>query len=411
MKILSIETSCDETAVSIIEASGGLAAPSFTVLSNLVLSQIKLHEQYGGVFPNLAKREHSKNLGPLLKKALQEAGLLKVKKNTLDAAVVEKIKNDLVREPELAASLIELFETSEKPALDLIAVTFGPGLEPALWVGINAGKVLAEVWGLPLMPINHMEGHIASVLLNSSETASGVEFPAVALLISGGHTEIVFMPDWLQYKVIGQTRDDAVGEAFDKVARMLGLPYPGGPQISALAAEARTDDPARIKNLKNPFTFPRPMINSGDYDFSFSGLKTSVLYTIRDLAKTGPAELDVETKKQIAVAFEDAVIETLVTKTRRAIEEFAPRTLILAGGVTANTAIREAFEKLVTELNEQGNEQGAVQLLIPGKGLSTDNALMIALAAYVRHIKNPSSKNLPGEDYEQGIIAQGNVQL
>lgn len=381
MKILSIETSCDETAVSIIDATGGVEQPNFRVLSNLVLSQMKLHEKYGGVFPSLAKREHSKNLVPLIKRALEESGLFVAlgghnvdHDNPLTSGIFDKLKSDLAHEPELFSSFIDLFSSAVRPDIDMIAVTFGPGLEPALWVGVNAAKALGEVWNIPVMPINHMEGHIASVLL---ENRVPIRFPALALLISGGHTELIKVSDWLQYEVIGETKDDAVGEAYDKVARMLGLMYPGGPRIEALAGEARRSlsifsDSEKVYSM-NKFYFPRPMLKSGDLNFSFSGLKTSVLYTIRDIP-----ELTDDIKKLIALAFEDAVIETLISKTKMAINNHSPKILIIAGGVIANNTIRRSFEKLMTGFPQ-------IKLLIPTLPLSTDNALMIALASYVRY--------------------------
>jgi N6-L-threonylcarbamoyladenine synthase len=404
MKILSIETSCDETAVSIIEVEGGTTAPDFKVLSNLVLSQVALHEKYGGVFPSLAKREHSKNLVPLVRAALEEAGLC-VARNAAPAAE-PVFSADLSRESELRAALIEFLTSVGVPKIDLIAVTFGPGLEPALWVGINAAKVLGEVWNVPVMPINHMEGHISSVLLGLK---SPVMFPAVALLISGGHTEIVKITDWLTYEVVGQTRDDAVGEAYDKVARMLGLPYPGGPQISALADELRAEVAENIEKkaaaqgqqVHPRFVFPRPMISSPDFDFSFSGLKTSVLYTIRKITAEHP-DLDIQTKKEIACAFEDAVVETLAAKTQKALEEFSPKTLIVAGGVIANKTIRAALQTVVNTFPD-------TKLLVPAQGLSTDNALMIALAAYVRYSIHPITAYSKADT--ENIVAQGNVQL
>lgn len=383
MKILAIETSCDETAVSIIEAEGGADQPKFTVLSSLVLSQIKIHEQYGGVFPNLAKREHAKNLAPLVEKALEEAALYTKKQNPLSAEVKEKINADLVREPELSGRIIELLESVEKPHIDLIAVTSGPGLEPALWVGINGAKVLGKVWGIPVMPINHMEGHISSVLLNSRVP---MKFPALALLISGGHTELVLVKDWLTYQIVGETRDDAVGEAYDKVARMLGLPYPGGPKVAQLAEQARAEA------LTPRFNFPRPMIKSGDADFSFSGLKTAVLYALKEVG-----EIDDQIKKEVSVALEDAIIETLIFKTKGVIEEYNPKTLIIAGGVIANQTIRKSFEGLV------GKYDG-LNLLVPENNLSTDNALMIALAAYIRSLK-------VGLKGSTDIKAEGNLRL
>ncbi len=394
MNILSIETSCDETAVSIVKASGGSEAPSFSVLANLVLSQIKIHEKYGGVFPSLAKREHAKNLVPLIKQALVDAHLYE---ENLDAshpsahATELNITTDLSHEAELKTALEEFFRTTKRPNIDLIAVTYGPGLEPALWVGINAAKVIHEVWGIPVLPVNHMEGHISSVIAESSNSLS---FPALALLISGGHTELVFVPDWLSYQIIGRTRDDAVGEAYDKVARMLGLPYPGGPRIASYAVEARA------QGIAPSFSFPRPMIASADYDFSFSGLKTAVLYKLREYTGERPASESSEPLKQeIALAFEDAVIDTLVAKTKRAIQEYNPRSLIIAGGVIANTTIRRAFESLVAEFPE-------TNLHVPAHHLSTDNALMIAVAAYIRISKRPNDIRPVAS-----IRAEGNVEL
>lgn len=391
MRILSIETSCDETAVSIVDVTGDLSQPDITVLSNLVLSQVKIHAEYGGVFPNLAKREHAKNLAPLLKQAFLEAGLATTRGKTLSAVQCEKIKTDLAREAALFEGLVDLFETQQKPNIDVIAVTSGPGLEPALWVGINAAKTLGEVWGIPVVPVNHMEGHIASVLLGVKHP---VMFPALALLISGGHTELVELSKWLDHKIIGQTRDDAVGEAFDKVARMMDVPYPGGPKISAMATEMR--ESAKSESV---FNFPRPMINSHDFDFSFSGLKTAVLYAIRDLKLD---KLNDDVKKQIAWAFEDAIIETLVVKTRKAIEIHKPKTLIIAGGVIANKTLRQAFEKVAGEFD-------GLTLLIPTQELSTDNALMIALAAYVRYAGLDPAKIATISTSD--IRAQGNLEL
>jgi N6-L-threonylcarbamoyladenine synthase len=407
MKILSIETSCDETAVSIIEASGGLEKPTFNVLSNLVLSQVNIHTQYGGVFPNLAKREHAKNLVPLVKKALEEAKLLSEKNHKLGAHDIEKIKNDLVHEPDLFTAIVDFLSENGKPDIDLIAVTYGPGLEPALWVGINAAKILGFAWGVPVMPVNHMEGHICSVLAGQNDSV--LNFPALALLISGGHTELVLISEWLKHKVVGQTRDDAVGEAYDKVARMMGLQYPGGPQIAAFAKELRE------LGQKSRFEFPRPMIHSNNLDFSFSGLKTAVLYEIRKILAIGlvdsttvaGATLPTEIKKEIALAFEDAVVETLVVKTSQAIDTYKPQTLVIAGGVIANTTIRQTFESLIRELGVASNIK--ISLLVPGRELATDNALMIALAAYIRFMKNPDAAKTNESLAE--IRAEGNVQL
>ncbi|KKP80965.1 MAG: putative tRNA threonylcarbamoyladenosine biosynthesis protein Gcp, partial [Parcubacteria group bacterium GW2011_GWB1_35_5] len=249
MIILGIETSCDETAVSVIEAKGDLKSLQFKILGSAVNSQIEIHKPYGGVFPALAKREHLRNLPLVLEEALKKAD----------------IKDDLDK-------------------IDIIAVTVGPGLEPALWTGINFAEKLGKSWGKAVIPTNHMEGHIASVLFKTDEseskkeqTKSRIEFPAIALLISGGHTELVLLKSWVSKETIGETQDDAVGEAFDKVARMMNLPYPGGPEISKLAEKARLEDISLEKK------FPRPMLHSKDLNFSFSGLKTAVLYYLKNI--------------------------------------------------------------------------------------------------------------------------------
>lgn len=290
-----------------------------------------------------------------------------------------------------ADMLLTLANRIEKPAIDLISVTAGPGLEPALWVGINFALALGELWNIPVMPANHMEGHILSPLFRSMQK---IAFPAIALLISGGHTELVLVKSWTDYRVIGQTRDDAVGEAFDKVARLLSLPYPGGPQISKLAAEARAANvrtAAETAHTTPRFTLPRPMIKSDDYDFSFSGIKTSVLYTLKKLPK-----ITDEDKKEMALEFENAVTEVLVAKTKKALDSEEIKTLIIGGGVIANTFIREAFKKLVTEFP-------GTQLLIPDLDLSTDNAVMIAIAGYFDF--------LSGKKPQTEIKAEGNLQL
>jgi len=345
MKILGIETSCDETAVSVVEAEGGLDNLNFKLLGSAINSQIEIHKQYGGVFPTLAKREHIKNLPIVYEQALVNA-------------------------------------KTKESEIEIIAVTVGPGLEPALWTGINfaedLSKKLSASRRIPIVPTNHMNGHMASVLFSNQKT----EFPAIALLISGGHTELVLLKNWTEKEKIGETQDDAVGEAFDKVARMLGLSYPGGPEISRLAEEART------KNINLEKKFPRPMIYSKDYNFSFSGLKTAVLYYLKD-----KKEID-----RIAVAreFEDAVIETLLSKTKKAIDEYLPKTLIIGGGVIANKALRENFLRL--KENYPGTE-----ILIPEKLLTTDNASMIAAAGYIEYLRN--------KKLSEKLRAQGNLDI
>ena len=395
MKILGIETSCDETGVCIIEAE---KEASLTVLGNQLYSQVALHEKYGGVFPMMAKREHAKNLVPLFEACLKEANLLKLKsenKIKFSAKKIENVKKILEREGELFAELEKLLETIEKPEIDAIAVTNGPGLEPALWVGVTFAKALSEAWDIPLIPTNHMEGHIViSSLLSNPKTESEkieykikeTKYPALALLISGGHTQLVLIKNSLQYEIVGNTCDDAVGEAFDKVARMLGLPYPGGKIISELAKKEREENP----NKKAPYPLPRPMIHSKDLNFSFSGLKTAVLYTLKNIS-----EITNEVKQEISLEFQNAVLDVIESKTSSAIEEYNPQTLIIGGGVSANTDIRRTLEKVC--------QKYGLEFLVPEVSASTDNALMIALAGYMNI--------LAGKKSDTTFRASGNLSL
>lgn len=366
MKILAIETSCDDTGIAIIEAKGGFKKASFKIVSNLTHSQIELHAKWNGVVPFLAKREHSKNLVPLLEESLIKSKLLKENKKEVPLPVgFEKM---MEKEPELFENLKILLPKIKIPKIDAIAVTYGPGLEPALWTGVNMAKALAIVWKKPLIPINHMEGHIFSSFLEKKDAK--MEFPSLALLISGGHTELVLIKDWMKYRILGKTRDDAVGEAFDKVARMIGRPYPGGPQISKLAEEFKPEN-------KTGLVFPRPMINSKDFDFSFSGLKTAVLYKIKEMS-----ELNDNLKREIAFEFEESVVDTLISKTKKALKKYGARILIIGGGVSANKKIRETFKKMIDE------EFGDSKIYIPERAYSVDNAAMIGIAGYFRYLKN-----------------------
>ncbi len=395
MKILAIETSCDETAISIIEAKGGLKNSQFKIIADTMISQINLHKKYGGVFPALAKREHTKNLLPILKTTLKKAGLISKFNFEISKKTQKKVKKVMEREPELASKLIKFINQNKKPKIDAIAVTQGPGLEPALWTGLNFAKVLALLWNKPFIPVNHMEGHLVASLLNKNQKTNAIKFPALGLLLSGGHTELVFIKNWMNYKTIGQTRDDAVGEAYDKVARMLGLPYPGGPQISALAESIKNiSKQQNKKNTTDNFKLPRPMINTDDFDFSFSGLKTAVLYTIKKIKKITPT-----VKKEISKEFEEAVVDVLMSKTKKALKKYKVKTLILGGGVTANKKIREDFKKLEKELK--------IKVLIPNPKHSTDNAVMIAVAGYFRYLNG----KILDPDKTGRIKANGNLHL
>jgi N6-L-threonylcarbamoyladenine synthase len=383
MRILAIETSCDETAVCILEAKGRKPkSASWRILSNIVASQVKIHAPWGGVVPNLAKREHQKNLPVLLRKALKQAQLSFV-----------------------------------KPKIDLMAITNGPGLEPALWVGINFSQELAKKWKKPLIGINHLEGHIFSVFLKKNREStkhearstkkkfeiriSDFEFPAIALLVSGGHTELVLMKEWLKYKIIGQTLDDAAGEAFDKVARLLSLGYPGGPVIAKEADKLNSSKLGFGENEKK-IKLPRPMLNSKDYNFSFSGLKTAVLYLLRDLKQKSNYSLLVTRYgllQSICAEFQQAVIDVLVKKTISAAREYRVKTIILGGGVAANKELRRQIIEAVKPLKNNPI------LLMPEMEFTGDNAAMIALPAYFRSIKHKKIGAI------SKIVADSNLKL
>lgn len=396
MNILSIETSCDETAVSIVRVTGDFPDATYELLGNRLQSQAGIHAEFGGVYPNVAKREHGRNLTPLLHQALDEANLLATADPKIEeedfipqAEMIGAILDE--REPTLATMLTQWLPVYERPDIDLIAVTAGPGLAPALWVGVNFAKALARVWNIPVVPVNHMEGHILASVYDSDrdERLSEVAFPALSLLISGGHTEFVAMRDWGQYEKIGQTRDDAVGEAFDKVARMMDLPYPGGPQISKLAQKARIKELSPYKD-----DLPRPMLQSGDLDFSFSGLKTAVRYALEGVTLSETEQM------ALARDFEDCVAEVLIAKTKTAIEATSARSLIVGGGVSANQYLRQQFQ---LQLGEQYPD---LTIYFPMPGLSTDNSVMIALAGHAR-----MASKLTPEAATELIKADGNKSL
>ena len=332
MRILAIETSCDDTCIAIVEASPrrGSKIPHFRVLANVISSQTEIHKKYGGVVPSLAKRAHQENLVTVLEKALGEAGMKlspSAKSYTKGQSKIKNAGKILEREPELLEQFIKTVVPIPKPKINFIAVTHGPGLEPALWAGINFARALSYWWRIPLLGVDHMEGHIAANFLHTGK----VEFPAIVLAVSGGHTQLILVKDILKYKLIGETVDDAAGEGFDKVARMLGLSFPGGPEI---AKSAKGGNP-------KAFDFPRPMLHSKDYNFSFSGLKTAVLYTIRDLTVTS------KIKKDIAASFQQAAVDVLIAKTIRAAKQYKVKTIMLAGGVAANEELRKQFGEVI----------------------------------------------------------------
>ncbi len=350
MKILAIETSCDDTCISILEVEKN----NFTFLSDVVSSQAKLHEKWGGVYPALAKREHQKNLVPVLRKALEEASLL-------EKGEVEKknVSAFLQREKDLSKSLKEFLSNFKKPKIDALAVTVGPGLDPSLWVGINFAKALSFVWDLKIIPVNHIKAHFFS-----SMATDKISFPVISLIVSGGHTQLVLSKDKNLHKVIGSTRDDAAGECFDKTARIIGLKYPGGPEIEKLAK----------KETEKKVALPRPMIGTKNYDFSFSGLKTAVLYRWRE-EKIKDESFKIAMAKEI----QKSITDVLVKKTFRAVKDFQAKTVILGGGVSANSFLREKMKEKAKESD--------LRLVLPDKKISTDNARMIAITAFHEYQK------------------------
>ncbi|RPJ99673.1 hypothetical protein FH5_03494 [Priestia endophytica] len=309
--ILAIETSCDETAVAIIQDGK-------EIIANVVASQIESHKRFGGVVPEVASRHHVEQMTIVIEEALQQAKL------TMDD-------------------------------IDAVAVTEGPGLVGALLIGVNAAKALAFAHNKPLIGVHHIAGHIYA-----NRLVKEMQFPLLALVVSGGHTELVYMEDHIRFEVIGETRDDAVGEAYDKVARTIGLPYPGGPHIDRLAHEG---DPT--------LDLPRAWLEKDSFDFSFSGLKSAVINTLHNAKQRG-----VEIKPEdLAASFQESVIEVLVGKTLKAAEKYNVKQVLLAGGVAANRGLREELQKTFEPFDKQ------LELIIPPLPLCTDNAAMIGAAA------------------------------
>jgi len=319
--ILGIETSCDETAVAVYDRDRGLRA-------HIIYSQVPTHAPYGGVVPELASRDHIRKLLPLVRQALADAGI-------------------------------------GPGELSGVAYTAGPGLIGALLVGATVATGLAAAWGLPAIPVHHMEAHLLAPLLEEERPA----FPFIALLVSGGHSMLVEVGGVGRYRVLGQTLDDAAGEAFDKTAKLLGLPYPGGPQLARLAGEGRPDR----------FRFPRPLVNRPGLDFSFSGLKTAVALEARRL--TGPGGIAEEDRVDLANSFQEAVVDTLVAKCLRAVEETGLQRLVIAGGVGANRRLRQRLRDALTARG------GSVYY--PRNEFCTDNGAMVALAGALRFPRTP----------------------
>ncbi len=386
MNVLSIETSCDETAIALVDVDVSNTHITAREIHSELFSQIDIHKEFGGVFPAVAKREHAKWLPILLEKILchpaqsESTGGVEMQDDT-PSDIWPQIEKLLEREIGLFEKTKELLEKYPKPEIDMIAVTEGPGLEPALWVGISFARALSLYWNIPLIGTNHMKGHIFSVLLNQTE----IHFPALAFLVSGGHTELVEMKSISDFTIIGKTKDDAVGESYDKVARMIGLEYPGGPKIAELAALARQS------NLgSGEFIFPRPMLHTPDLDFSFSGLKTSVLYKVKEYESLSDI-----LKMNIAHEFEQAVIDVIVHKIKKALTQKEYRTLIISGGVIANSHLRSELQGLADSLS--------IPLLLPKIADSTDNAQMIAVAGAIDSLSHKPIVN-------PEIQAQGRLQ-
>ena len=331
--IMGIETSCDETAVAIIKNGREIAA-------NVVASQIESHKRFGGVVPEIASRHHVEQITMIIEEALKEANLT--------------------------------FSD-----LDAIAVTEGPGLVGALLIGVNAAKALAFAHNIPLVPVHHIAGHIYA-----NRLVTELSFPLLSLVVSGGHTELVYMKEQGHFEVIGETRDDAAGEAYDKVARTLKLPYPGGPHIDRLAQEG-----------SDTLKLPRAWLEEGSYDFSFSGLKSAVINTVHNAEQRG----EIIAPEDLAASFQESVIEVLVKKTVKATEEYKVEQVLLAGGVAANKGLRKALEKAFSE-------KADIDLVIPPLNLCTDNAAMIAAAGSImfeKGIRADLSLNAnPGLDIE-----------
>ncbi len=389
MNILAIETSCDETSASVIKTTDGTSRPSFEILSDPINSQIDYHKEYGGIYPSVAKREHVKNILPVVNKALEQAGCLTTTATNLSTEQIGQIHHQLEREPDLATAFIAWLSQNSVTNVDILAVTFGPGLEPALWIGVQFCKALSIATGLNIIPTNHMHGHIWSGLIDPELEIS---FPSLALLVSGGHTELIRVNDWYDYELLGSTRDDAIGEAFDKVARILGLEYPGGPKLSRMATEANAQSLPPLADK-----LPRPMKYTPDYDFSFSGLKTAARLYVEK--QPNPENLNKEFKLQFAREFEEAAFDVILHKTKRALEEFDLRTLFIGGGVIANTYLREEVAKITDE--------SGTQLIIPPQLLCLDNAMMIGIAAYITYKNSPNPIVTDMED----LKALGNSSL
>ncbi len=364
MKILAIETSCDETGLAVLEAKGGFKKPFFKIKKNLIASQIKIHKKYGGVVPFLAKREHQKNLPILFQKIFKKNKNINFDKEKFDKIFKKITKNRTINEKQeidFYKKLKNIISKTKKPDIDLIAVTSQPGLTPCLWQGINFAKIISCYWQIPILGIDHIEAHIFSVFLKNNFS---FKFPTLSLVVSGGHTYLVLIKNWFKYKIIGQTQDDALGEAFDKVGKILGLDYPAGPEIEK-----------RAKLGKDIFNFPSPMISQKNFNFSFSGLKTAVYYQfLKD--KKQKIRFSEKRINDYCASFQKAAFKVLEKKSKLALERFKTKQFILAGGVAANKTLQKLLKKSLT-----------TEFYVPDLKFSTDNGAMVGAASYFRSLK------------------------
>ena len=404
IRILAIETSCDETSAAILEVTYLTSEAikqakllnnlNINILTNIVSSQVKLHSKYGGVYPELASREHNKNIIPVIKETLYSNN----KSQSL------KQSNNLT---------IEQFNN-----IDYLAVTTTPGLIGSLLVGVNTVKTLSFLTGIPIIPVNHLEGHIYANFIQDeisknpnnkikitnkvTNSKSQIEslnhlkfnknykfkienlpsFPLLALVVSGGHTSLYYIKSHMSYKLVGETIDDAAGEAYDKVAKMLGLGYPGGPIIDAYASNFQISEPKKLQvtSYKLHDLFPRPMLNSQNFNFSFSGLKTSVLYYLRG------KKITKKIQEKVAYEFQEAVTDVLVEKTLKAAKKYKVKSIVLGGGVAANSRLREKFNQILATSYQ------LPRFFVPEKSLCTDNAAVIGAAAAYKLLKQKPVK-------------------
>ena len=357
MKILSIETSCDETAASVTDGR--------KILSNVVYSQVLLHKKWGGVVPTIAKRAHEERIAFVINDALVKAA--KNFTGPVESFLPASARhgNHDLRAVGKPSSLATRKISCLFSKIDCIAVTYGPGLAIALEVGINKAIELALKYKKKIIPVNHMEGHIFSSFAQNSAGNPKLpfEFPYLALLVSGGHTELVFWEDYLKFKILGETVDDAAGEALDKASKMLGLGYPGGALIERLAS--------KVDN-KDFYKFPRPMRGSKDLNFSFSGLKTSFYYLLKDMKEREK----ISKLNDLVSSFQEAVFDSIIIKTRKAIEQTGVKKVVLGGGVSSNKRLKHLLKELLKKNNGELN--------YPKKDFCTDNAVMIGIAAHYK---------------------------